>query len=366
MSGAAAIDSAHMARALQLAARGRYTAHPNPMVGCVIVRDGEVVGEGWHEQAGEPHAERNALRAAGDRAAGATVYVTLEPCAHHGKTPPCADALVAAGVARVVAAMEDPYGDVAGRGLQRLREAGIAVDVGLMKDAAAALNAGFISRVSRGRPMVRLKVAASLDGATAMQTGESQWITGEAARHDVQRLRAASGAVLTGIGTVLADDPSLNVRDANIDTRGQQPLRVVLDSRLRLSPAARMLALPGRTLVCCTPGCDGEALVRAGAEVQEFGAHGEEVNVFEVLAALAERGINDVLVEAGPRLAGYLVEKGLVDELVIYLAPHIMGSETRGMFATPHWLALADRQTVELVDVRRVGKDLKLTARLSN
>ncbi len=366
MNGTSAADSAHMGRALQLAAEGRYSAHPNPMVGCVIVSDGEVVGEGWHVRTGEPHAEINALQAAGDRAGGATAYVTLEPCAHHGRTPPCADALVAAGVGRVVAAMEDPSANVAGRGFARLREAGIAVDVGLMRESAEALNAGFISRVSRGRPRVRLKAAASLDGATAMQSGESQWITGEAARRDVQKLRAASGAVLTGIGTVVADDPSLNVRDEAIDTRGIQPLRVVLDSRLRMSPDARMLALAGDTLVCCIPGHDAAELVKAGAEVQEFGAHGEAVNVFEVLAALAEREINDVLVEAGPRLAGYLVEKGLVDELVIYLAPHIMGSETRGMFTTPHWLTLADRKAVELVDVRRIGNDLKITARLTN
>ena len=355
-----------MARALQLAARGRFGAHPNPMVGCVIVRDGEVVGEGWHDQAGEPHAEIHALQAAGDGARGATVYVTLEPCAHHGKTPPCADALVEAGVGRVVAAMEDPFADVEGKGLQRLRDAGIAVEVGLMQGAAESLNAGFISRVRRGRPRVRLKVAASLDGATAMQSGESQWITGIAARRDVHRLRAASGAVMTGIGTVLADDPSLNVREGAGDTKGREPLRVVLDSRLRMSPDARMLSLPGETLVCCIPGQEGAALERAGAKVQEFGAHGDEVNVFEVLAALAEREINDVLVEAGPRLAGYLVEKDLVDELVIYLAPHIMGSETRGMFATPHWLALADRKAVDIVDLRRVGDDMRITARLTN
>ena len=359
-----AVDSAHMARALQLAVRGRYGAHPNPMVGCVIVRDGAVVGEGWHERAGEPHAEINALLAAGDNARGATVYVSLEPCAHHGKTPPCADALVEAGVGRVVAAMEDPFGDVAGRGLERLREAGIPVEVGLMQEAAASLNAGFISRVQRGRPRVRLKVAASLDGATAMQSGESQWITGPAARRDVHRLRAASGAVMTGIGTELADDPSLTVRD--IDAQDRQPLRVVIDSRLRMSPEARMLGLPGETLVCCTPGQDGAQLEQAGARVQEFGAHGDGVNVFEVLAALAEREINDVLVEAGPRLAGYLVEKELVDELVIYLAPHILGSQTRGMFDTPHWLSLADRKVVDVIDLRRVGDDMKITARLGS
>ena len=358
-----AADSAHMARALQLAARGRHGAHPNPMVGCVIVRDDAVVGEGWHALAGQAHAEITALDAAGDAARGATAYVTLEPCAHHGKTPPCADALVAAGVSRVVVAMQDPYEEVAGRGLAKLLEAGVDTEVGLMQQAAAALNEGFIGRVTHGRPFVRLKVATSLDGATAMASGESQWITGAGARRDVQELRACSGAIMTGIGTVLADDPSLTVRD--IDTHGRQPLRVVLDSRLRMPPTARMLSLPGETLVCCTDGHDEKPLVAAGADVLFCGRHGEVVNVFEVLAALAEREINDVLVEAGHRVAGYLVEKDLVDELVIYQSPHIMGSETRGMFRTPAWQALADRRTLTIRDVRRIGKDTRITARLA-
>jgi len=356
-----AADSAHMARALQLATRGRYGAFPNPMVGCVLVRDGVVVGEGWHARAGEAHAEVMALQAAGEQARGATAYVTLEPCAHEGKTPPCADALVEAGVSRVVAAMQDPYDEVAGRGLAKLLEAGIETEVGLMQQAAETLNAGFISRVARGRPFVRLKVAASLDGATAMANGESQWITGPSARRDVHRLRARSGAVMTGIGTVLADDPSLTVRD--IDAPGRQPLRVVLDSRLRMPSTARMLGLDGDTLVCCTEGCDGKRLEEAGAEVMAFGAHGDVVNVFEVLAALAEREINDVLVEAGQHLSGYLLEKDLIDELVIYQSPHIMGSETRGMFATPAWQKLADRETLEVTDVRRIGADTRITAR---
>ncbi len=359
-------DCTHMARALQLAARGRYSAHPNPMVGCVIVRDGEVVGEGWHEKAGEAHAEINALQAAAERARGATAYVSLEPCAHTGKTPPCATALIDAGVARVVTAMEDPFDEVAGSGIAMLRDAGVEVDVGLMRDAAASLLAGFIQRVSAGRPRVRLKIAASIDGAIAMASGESQWITGPEAREDVQRLRAQAGAVMTGIGTVLADDPSLNVRSRDIDTRGLQPLRVVLDSGLRMPPTARMLTLPGATLVCCTGECDAGPLEAAGAEVGHFGAHGEVVNVFEVLAALGEREINDVLVEAGPRLAGYLLEKDLVDELVIYQSPHIMGSMTRGMFETPAWVALADRKKLEITDVRRVGDDTRMTARVTN
>ncbi len=359
-------DCAHMARALRLAARGQYLARPNPMVGCVLVNDGKVVGEGWHERAGEPHAEINALRAAGDKAKGATAYVSLEPCVHQGKTPPCTDALIAAGISKLIVAMEDPYEEVAGRGLGALREAGIETDVGLMQGAAEALNTGFLSRVSRGRPFLRLKIAASIDGAIAMESGESQWITGPEAREDVQKLRARSGAIMTGIGTILADDPSLNVRSSAIDLRDDQPLRVVLDSRLRMPLTAGMLTLPGSTLVCCTSEHDASPLRKAGAEVQAFGGHGEVVNVFEVLAALAERKINDVLVEAGPHLAGYLLEKDLIDELVIYQSPHIMGSNTRGMFTTPTWSMLADRKTLDITDTRRIGQDTRITARLKS
>ena len=359
----AAADNAHMARALQLAAQGLYTAHPNPMVGCVLVNDGEVVGEGWHARAGEDHAEIVALAAAGERARGAVAYVSLEPCAHHGKTPPCAGALAAAGVSRVIAAMEDPYHEVSGRGLDWLREAGIETAVGLLQDAALELNAGFVSRVTRQRPFVRLKIAASLDGAIAMRSGESQWITGPEARADVQRLRARSGAILTGIGTVLADDPSLTVRDAGLDTGGRQPLRVVLDRDLRMPPAARMLSLDGATLVCHASD-DDAALDGAGLCRVAAGETG--VDVAAVLAELARREINDVLVEAGPTLAGHLLQQGLVDELVIYQSPHIMGSETRGMFSTPSWSALADRKTLDIHDVRRVGPDTRITARVSN
>ncbi len=360
------VDSAHMARALQLAARGRYTAHPNPMVGCVIATNDEVVGEGWHEVAGDAHAEINALRAAGDQAKGATAYVTLEPCAHHGKTPPCADALVEAGVMRVVAAMQDPFEEVAGRGLARLESAGISTAVGLMEAAAAELNRGFVRRVTAGRPFVRLKIAASIDGAIAMESGESQWITGPEARNDVQRLRAQSGAIMTGIGTILADDPSLNVRSPDVDTRGRQPLRVILDSKLRTPSDARMLTLPGETLVCCVPGRDATALRDAGAEVREFSADDDLVDAREVLAELAKRGVNDVLVEAGPGIAGYLLEKDCVDELVIYQSPHIMGSNTRGMFRTPSWTALADRRELDVVDVRRIANDTRITARIKS
>jgi len=357
-------DCAHMARALQLAARGQYSAHPNPMVGCVIVKNEDVVGEGWHEAAGNPHAEINALSKAGEDAHGATAYVTLEPCAHHGKTPPCVQALIDAGVARVIAAMKDPYAEVAGRGLEQLDNAGVVTEVGLMHSAAESLNAGFIARVTRGRPLVRVKVAASLDGAIAMKNRESQWITGAKARDDVQRLRARSGAIMTGIGTVLADDPSLNVRLKELATGGRQPLRVVLDSSLRMPLAAGMLTLPGATLICSTGNHDASALEAAGAEVYSFGPDGETIDVREVLEELARRGINDVLVEAGPGVAGYLLEKDLVDELVIYQAPHIMGSETMGMFSTPSWMALADRRALEITDLRRIGDDMRITARI--
>ncbi len=290
------------------------------------------------------------------------MYVTLEPCAHHGKTPPCAEALIGARVGRVVAAMRDPHEMVAGRGLDMLSEAGIEIEIGLMQSAAEALNAGFVSRVTRKRPFVRVKVATSIDGATAMKNGESQWITGPGARADVQRLRARSGAVMTGIGTVLEDDPSLNVRSEDIDTRGLQPLRVVLDSRLRMPASARMLTLPGSTLVCCTAGQDDNKLARAGAEVSVYRADGERVDVAAVLQDLARREVNDVLVEAGPGLSGYLLENDLVDELVIYQAPHIMGSDTRRMFETPGWTALADRRGLEIRDVSRVGDDTRITA----
>ncbi len=360
------VDCAHMARALELAERGQFSAQPNPMVGCVIVNDDVVVGEGWHELAGAEHAEINALRAAGDRAAGASVYVTLEPCAHHGKTPPCAEALIEAGVGRVVAAMRDPHEKVAGKGLRMLSDAGIEVELGLMRAAAEALNAGFVSRVTRRRPFVRVKVAASIDGATAMTNGESQWISGPASRADVQRLRARSGAVMTGVGTVLADDPSLNVRSEDIDTRGLQPLRVVLDSHLRMPASARMLALPGRTLVCCTDRQDDAELLGAGAEVSAYGAHDGRVDAAAVLEDLASREVNDVLVEAGPGLSGYLLENDLVNELVIYQAPHIMGSDTRRMFDTPAWTVLADRRDLDIRDVTRVGADTRITATIKD
>lgn len=354
-----------MARALRLAERGRYTAHPNPMVGCVLVANGEIVGEGFHAKTGEAHAEVHALQQAGKRARGAIAYVTLEPCAHHGKTPPCSDALIEAGVSKVIAAMRDPFSSVGRQGLNVLAEAGITIGAGLMQSVAARLNRGFLQRVNLQRPLVRLKLAASIDGAIAMDSGESQWITGTAARADVQRLRARSGAVMTGIGTVLADDPSLNVRAADIDTGGLQPVRVVIDSRLRMPRAASMLAVPGKTLICCTGNPDARGLTKAGGEVMSFPAVDHRVDVDAVLKELAARGINDVLVESGPGLAGHLLERGLVDELVVYQAPNIMGSQTMGMVKTPSMTSLADGKSLTITDVRRIGSDTRITATLS-
>ncbi len=357
-------DRAHMTRALHLARRGQYSAHPNPMVGCVIVNDGHVVGEGWHAVAGEPHAEINALRAAGERARGATAYITLEPCSHDGKTPPCTDALIEAGVVEVVGATEDPNPEVSGGGFHVLEKAGIAVRTGLRKKSARELIRGFASRALRGRPFVTLKIAASLDGCIAMANGESHWITGTEARADVQKLRARSGAIMTGIGTVLADDPSLNVRDDVLETHGKQPLRVVLDDALRMLPSARMLALPGDTVVYCTRDAAREPLEKAGAEVVRVDAKDGHVDAACVLEELGRREINDVLVEAGPILAGSLLEAGLVDELVIYQAPHIMGSETKCMFHTPRWTALADRKELDIQSVDKIGADSRIVARL--
>ncbi len=358
-------DVAHMSRALELAERGRFTARPNPIVGCVVVRDGSVVGEGWHVRAGEPHAEVNALADAGG-ARGATVYVTLEPCTHHGRTPPCADALIEARVAEVVIGALDPSDVVDGAGIAALQAAGIKVRSGLLVERAESQNRGFLSRIRRQQPWVTLKVAASIDGATAMKNGESQWITSQDSRLDVQRLRAASGAIITGIGTVVADDPSLNVRDESIPADVPQPIRAVIDSSLRMPAAARMLSLEGETVVYCVDDAGREELEAAGASVMivERSADGRVV-LTDVLRDLAvNRHVNDVLVEAGPGLAGSMIEAELVDELVIYQAPHIMGSETMPMFGTPSMTALAERVELDFDDVRRIGPDMKITARI--
>jgi len=361
-----------MARAIRLAEQGLYTTHPNPRVGCVLVRDGEIVGEGFHHRAGEPHAERNALAAAGERARAATAYVTLEPCCHHGKTPPCSDGLIEAGVARVVVAMTDPNPLVAGQGIAQLEAAGIRVDQGVMTDQAMALNPGFIARMSRGRPFVRCKLAMSLDGRTAMASGESKWITGADARQDVQRLRARSDAIVTGIGTVLADDPSMNVRLSAAELPGvasdaylPQPLRVVLDPDLQISPAARLLNLPGETLIVTASGDAGrrQALLAVGAEVIRLPRHGIGIDLDLLMEGLAERGINEVLIESGPTLAGAAVAADVVDELVIYAAPILMGSDARGLLNLPALTEMKDRIALEILDLRTVGADLRIRAR---
>jgi len=362
MSEFSSQDRRFMQRALQLAERGRFGAHPNPMVGCVLVRDDDIVGEGWHPLAGEAHAEIYALQDAGSMAEGATAYVTLEPCAHHGKTPPCCDALIAAGVSNVVIAREDPNPKVNGQGIARLAKAGITVRTGLLQDAADLLMAGFLSRVSRGRPRVRLKIAASLDGRTAMASGESQWITGAAARKDVQRLRAKAGAILTGIGTVLADDPALTVRDTEINPHNRQPLRVILDSRLRMPASARMLALAGETLIFCRESDNAVELGEAGAEIVRLDSDSDSIDLVNVLEQLAGREINDVLVEAGPTIAGQFLTQRLVDELVIYQAPKILGSETKGMATTPGWERLADGLSLNIIEITPVGDDIRITA----
>jgi len=363
MSEFTAADHRFMARALVLARRGLYCSQPNPRVGCVLVRDGKIIAEGWHRIAGEPHAEANALAAAGAQAQGSTVYVSLEPCSHYGKTPPCAAALVEAGVSTVIAAMRDPNPKVAGSGFACLRQAGIEVRTGLMQRQAAALNEGFISRVSRGRPFLRLKMAASLDGASAMLNGESQWITGADARRDVQRLRAMSGAIMTGVATVLADDPSLSVRDGSLDTAGRQPLRAVLDSRLGMPANARLLGQEGETLVFCVDDSNRRPLEDAGASVIALAADEGRVDPAAVLGTLADLDINEVLVESGPTLAGSLLAGGFVDELVIYQAPNIMGSETRGIALTAAWSRLEQRMSLTITDLRKVGTDLRITAR---
>jgi diaminohydroxyphosphoribosylaminopyrimidine deaminase/5-amino-6-(5-phosphoribosylamino)uracil reductase len=364
-------DRVHMARAIRLAMLGLYTAEPNPRVGCVLVRDGEVVGEGWHQRTGGPHAERLALAMAGDRARGATAFVSLEPCCHHGKTPPCTDGLIEAGVTRVVAAMRDPNPLVAGEGLARLRARGIGVVVGLMEEEARRLNPGFIKRMEQGLPYVRCKLAASLDGRTAMASGESQWITSEAARRDAQFLRARSAAILTGVGTVLADDPALNVRLAaaelpGVDPHSQvhQPVRVVVDSRLRTPPTARMLTLPGTTFIACLAAEPGRAasLEAAGARIVVTPAGPGGVDLAFLLRYLARQEMNEVLIEAGATLAGAALQAGLVDELVLYLAPHLMGDAGRGLCHLPGLELMRDRLPLAIQDVRQVGPDLRVTA----
>ena len=362
-AAASARDAQFMAQALQLARRGLFTTDPNPRVGCVIAKDDQVVGTGWHARAGEPHAEIHALQVAGEQARGATAYITLEPCCHHGRTPPCTRALIEAGVARVVAAMVDPNPQVAGKGMETLREARIGVETGLMQAQAEALNPGFISRMRRGRPYVLAKLAVSLDGCTALAQGESRWITGAPARADVQALRARSSAIVTGIGSVLADDPSLTVREFDI---GRQPLRVVVDSALRMPTTAKMLSLPGTTLIVTArqQAENADRLLAAGAEVLYLPAMDGSVDLPGLMRHLAAREVNELMVEAGARLCGALLEAGLIDEIVIYYAPHILGSTAHGMFAIPGLENMQQRHALKIQDVRAIGDDWRVTARV--
>ena len=366
-----AADHAHMGRALQLAALGQYSTAPNPAVGCVpLDAVGAVVGEGWHHRAGQPHAEVYALHAASIRARGGTAYVTLEPCSHHGRTPPCADALVAAGVRRVVAAMQDPNPRVAGDGLRKLDAAGIVTAVGVLEREARELNRGFVSRMTRGRPWVTVKLGSSADGRTALADGSSQWITSEPARADVQRLRARASAIVTGIGTALADDPSLTVRDGNLDMGGRVPLRVVLDSRGRLEPDLK-LARDGLPTLVFGSHAGARSLARLAAaessvlQVEPLPADATgSIDLHATLRRLAELECNEVLVEAGPRLAGSFLAAGLADEIVLYVAPTILGDTAQPAFVLPQPLrVLAERPQYSYHDVRRVGPDLRLTLR---
>ncbi len=365
MSSVDTNDHAYMVRALQLAERGLFTTHPNPRVGCVIVNGEEVIGEGWHQKAGGPHAEIHALQQAGENARGATAYVTLEPCSHHGKTPPCADALIAAGISRVVIAMQDPNPQVAGAGIERLRKSGIEVSAGLLEADARALNPGFILRMSEGRPFVRCKMAISLDGRTAMASGESQWITGADAREDGQRLRARSSAIMTGVGTVLADDPQMTVRLEGEAVK--TPLRIVLDPHLSTPISAKILQGDAPTLIVTAvdePGIQ-QQFEEAGIEVIAVPGCNDTIDLPALMQILANREINEIHLEAGATLSGAMLHEGLIDELNIYMAAKLMGSGARALFNTPGLELLADAVDLDIIDIRAVGADWRIRAKVN-
>lgn len=364
-------DEYFMAQALQLAERGLYTTDPNPRVGCVLVRDSAIIARGWHQRAGQPHAEVNALTEAGDKASGATAYVTLEPCSHTGKTSPCCEALIVAGVSRVVAAMQDPNPLVAGQGFARLRAAGIEVLSGVCEAQARALNRGFIKRMQQGLPWVRCKMAMSLDGRTAMASGESQWITGSAARQDVQRLRARSSAIVTGVGSILQDDSSLNVRIQELGLEeGQplepcQPLRVVLDSRFRTPSSARVLGQPGSSLVVGAQTNQAKAgLENSGVQTLLCPGPSGQVDLPALLAELARRQCNELMVEAGATLSGAFIQAGLVDELIVYMAPKLLGDAARPLLQLPGLEKMSDQIRLVIIDIRSVGDDWRISARV--
>jgi diaminohydroxyphosphoribosylaminopyrimidine deaminase / 5-amino-6-(5-phosphoribosylamino)uracil reductase len=365
----AALDQGYMARALELARNGLYSTHPNPRVGCVVVQGTQVVGEGWHARAGEPHAEVYALRQAGVKARGATAYVTLEPCSHHGRTPPCADALINAGVARVVVAMQDPNPQVAGSGLARLQAAGISVQCGVLEAEARLLNAGFIKRMERGLPLVRVKLAMSLDGRTAMASGESQWITGPAARAAVQRLRARSSLVLTGADTVLADGARLTVRPDELGLNAEltalamtrPPLRVLVDGRLRVPLSAPFYQVGPALVATCAAASARERFLDDGHQLLAIPASNGHVDLTKLLQALAARGANEVLVEAGPRLAGAFARQGLVDEFQLFMAAKFLGCSGRPLLDWP-LAKMADAPALKIVEMRAVGDDWRIIA----
>jgi diaminohydroxyphosphoribosylaminopyrimidine deaminase/5-amino-6-(5-phosphoribosylamino)uracil reductase len=365
-------DHEHMSHALRLAANGLYDTKPNPSVGCVLVTDGRVVATGWTAPAGGPHAERVALQAAGAAARGATAYTTLEPCCHTGRTGPCTKALIEAGVARVVFAAHDPNPRVNGGGAQQLAAAGIAVEGGVMESAAEPLNRGFFTRMRRGTPYVRSKLAVSVDGRTALANGMSQWITGAPARADVHRWRARSGAVLTGSGTIVDDDPSLDARRTEAGIAAElgikQPLRAVVDARLKMPPTAKTLSLPGEVVVLTPRSADdpkAAALQGAGARIERVAGNAEHCDLRAVIERLGELEINDVWVEAGAGFNGALLQAGLIDELIIYMAPKLLGDSARGMFAVPALESLAAGWNLVFDDILRIGTDLRITARVS-
>jgi diaminohydroxyphosphoribosylaminopyrimidine deaminase/5-amino-6-(5-phosphoribosylamino)uracil reductase len=361
-----ATDHAFMARAIALTGRGRETSTPNPSVACVIVKDGRIIGEGWHAKAGEPHAEIHALAAATQSPEGSTVYVTLEPCAHQGRTGPCADKLIAARVGRVVAALQDPFPAVSGKGAARLREAGVRVDIGLMEAEAREVHRGFLSRVTRGRPWITIKAAASLDGRIALANGESRWITSEAARRDVHAMRARACAVLTGIGTVMRDDPELTVRHVPCL---RQPRRILIDSRLDISPQAKILEGEPPIIFTVSPDSGKRKILEAkGAEVVAAPidpANPGKTDLAAIARELGRRGFNEVMVETGAKLNGSLLAAGVVDEIVLYLAPKFLGDTAQGLFALPEFTSLDQALQPKIIDVRSVGPDIRVTARLN-
>jgi len=360
------LDEFYMARALRLAERGLYTTEPNPRVGCVLVRDGKIIGEGWHQRAGEGHAEVKALADVDCSVRGATAYVTLEPCSHQGKTGPCCDALIDAGVVRVVAAMQDPNPLVAGRGFDRMQKAGVEVKFGVLEAQARALNPGFIKRMEAGLPYVRIKLAMSVDGRTAMDSGESQWITGPAARSDVQKLRARSSAIVTGVGTVLHDNPSMTVRaeqlalESSEEIVRRQPLRVVLDSEFKTPALANIVNLPGKTWLVGAQSLPAESI--GNADLKVLAGNDGRIDLKALLQKLADNECNEVLVEAGAVLSGAFLQAGLVDELVIYMAPKLLGSSARPLMSLPGMEKMADQVNLEIADVRSVGEDWRINA----